>query len=185
MPPKSKIQKEMIIQAAFRLIHEDGMYALNARALAKKLNCSTQPIYSHYQNMDSLKMDVKSKIDAYYHDFMMTFIDQDHHLFTESLGYIEFARQEPQLFEALFLSHLTGKRTINEVLLSSWNQQTLEDTQKEFNIDLKHAQDLYRDVRFYTHGLASQICNGSIVVTEDEIVSLIRNVIHKLLKGGE
>lgn len=180
MPPKSKIQKEMIIQAAFRLIHEDGMYALNARALAKKLNCSTQPIYSHYQNMDSLKMDVKSKIDAYYHDFMMTFIDQDHHLFTESLGYIEFARQEPQLFEALFLSHLTGKRTINEVLLSSWNQQTLEDTQKEFNIDLKHAQDLYRDVRFYSHGIATQLFSKTIELTLQEVKELLNHLISKL-----
>ena len=180
MPPKSKIQKEMIIQAAFRLIHEDGMYALNARALAKKLNCSTQPIYSHYQNMDSLKIDVKSKIDAYYHDFMMTFIDQDHHLFTESLGYIEFARQEPQLFEALFLSHLTGKRTINEVLLSSWNQKTLEDTQKEFNIDLKHAQDLYRDVRFYSHGIATQLFSKTIELTLQEVKELLNHLISKL-----
>ena len=180
MPPKSKIQKEMIIQAAFRLIHEDGMYALNARALARKLNCYTQPIYSHYQNMDSLKMDVKSKIDAYYHDFMMTFIDQDHHLFTESLGYIEFARQEPQLFEALFLSHLTGKRTINEVLLSSWNQQTLEDTQKEFNIDLKHAQDLYRDVRFYSHGIATQLFSKTIELTLQEVKELLNHLISKL-----
>ena len=56
---------------------------------------------------------------------------------------------------------------------------------KTYHISISEAEELYRDVRFYTHGLASQICNGSIVVTEDEIVSLIRNVIQKLLKGGE
>lgn len=29
--------------------------AINARSIAKKLGCSTQPIYQSFQNMDDLK----------------------------------------------------------------------------------------------------------------------------------
>ena len=42
MPPKVKITKQDIIDTALALIREGGESALNARAIAAALNCSTQ-----------------------------------------------------------------------------------------------------------------------------------------------
>ena len=42
------------------------------------------------------------------------------------------------------------------------------------------ARELYRDVRFYTHGLSCQIATKSIIVTEQEIQNLIKNIIMKV-----
>lgn len=55
MPPKSDITKEQIIQAAFAIVQEQGLEMLSARNIAQKLNCSTQPIYSLYGNMEEIK----------------------------------------------------------------------------------------------------------------------------------
>ena len=46
MPQKTKIEKQDIILAALDIVRKDGMAALNAREVAKRLQCSTQPIFS-------------------------------------------------------------------------------------------------------------------------------------------
>ena len=55
MPAIKKISKEAIIDAAVDVLREGGAAAINARSVAKKLGCSTQPIYLSFQNMDDLK----------------------------------------------------------------------------------------------------------------------------------
>ena len=55
MPPKVKIDKDDIVKAAVEVVRECGIDALNARAVAQKLSCSTQPIFSNYASMNELK----------------------------------------------------------------------------------------------------------------------------------
>ena len=62
MPAKRKIQKEDILKASISIISHEGLNALNARKLAKKLGCSTQPLFYIYENMDDLKKDVIDEI---------------------------------------------------------------------------------------------------------------------------
>ena len=50
-----KVSKEQIIDAAVEVLRDDGFSAINARSVAKKLGCSTQPIYFSFKNMDELK----------------------------------------------------------------------------------------------------------------------------------
>ena len=63
MPPKIKVTKEEIVATAVDLIRTNGAQAINARAIATSLNCSTQPIFSNFSNMDELKLCVLEKID--------------------------------------------------------------------------------------------------------------------------
>ena len=70
MPPKKRITRELILKKAFDMVHEEGIDSLNARALAKKLNCSTMPIFQSFQDMRDLKMEVKRWIDEYYSAFL-------------------------------------------------------------------------------------------------------------------
>ena len=47
MPAVRKVSKEQIIDAAVEVLRDDGFSAINARSVAKKLGCSTQPITFH------------------------------------------------------------------------------------------------------------------------------------------
>lgn len=78
------------------------------------------------------------------------------------------------------MSELAGSRTIDEVLSSSWNVETITSIPEQYSLTLEQAKTLYRDVRFYTHGLSCQIACKSIVVTDEEMKSLIRNLIDNL-----
>ena len=55
MPAVRKVYKEQIFVAAGDVLRDDGFSAINARSVAKKLGCSTQPIYFSFKNMDELK----------------------------------------------------------------------------------------------------------------------------------
>ena len=54
MPAKKQVTREMILAAAVELLREGGSGAVQVKALAHKLNCSTQPIYSAFESMDAL-----------------------------------------------------------------------------------------------------------------------------------
>ena len=58
MPPKVRITKAQILEGAVALVRRCGADALNARELAKQLECSTQPIFSNFENMEQLKLAV-------------------------------------------------------------------------------------------------------------------------------
>ena len=55
MPPKIRITKEDILSTAVEIVRQEGAAALNARAIASSLHCSTQPIFSNFETMDVLR----------------------------------------------------------------------------------------------------------------------------------
>lgn len=56
MPPKPKITREMVVEAAFEIARESGRENINARTAAKKLDCSTQPVMYHFDTIEELKL---------------------------------------------------------------------------------------------------------------------------------
>ena len=62
-----KITEQALLEAALRLVRERGMEALNARALAAALGCSTQPIFRLYPTMEALRRAVLEAALAVYH----------------------------------------------------------------------------------------------------------------------
>ena len=77
MPPKTRITKELIIEKSFEITKCEGIENLNARYLAKQLNCSTMPICKVFNDMNELKFELKKKIDAYYNDFILAHLDKN------------------------------------------------------------------------------------------------------------
>ena len=58
MPPKTIVSKKDVLKASVELIKDEGVEQLNARNIAKRLNCSTNPLFRIYRNMEELKKDV-------------------------------------------------------------------------------------------------------------------------------
>ena len=60
MPPKVKTTKEAIVSTAVEMVRQQGAQAVNARAVAAVLGCSTQPIFSNFATMEELRLAVGS-----------------------------------------------------------------------------------------------------------------------------
>ena len=56
MPSSPKIKKEDMLQAALELVARDGYAALNIKAVARELGCSTAPISWQFGGMDGLRV---------------------------------------------------------------------------------------------------------------------------------
>lgn len=72
MPPKAKITKEMIINAAFEVARADGAENVNARTVSKKLGCSTQPVMYHFAKIEDMKKAVYERADAFHTQYLLT-----------------------------------------------------------------------------------------------------------------
>ena len=55
MPSNPKIPKDMILKAALELLIESGYGNVTIKAVAKRLNSSTQPISWHFGNMEGFR----------------------------------------------------------------------------------------------------------------------------------
>ena len=182
MARKIKYSKEDILEKSVQFIKEQGYSKLTVRQLAKYIGCSTQPIFKNYENFDMYKEDLKQYLRKDYTTFIHKYIDIKDYLYTISYAYALYAKKEPNVFFSLFMADLAGSRTVNEVLNTDRNKETINAMVEQYKISLKKAKKVYREVRFYTHGIAAQLCIKSIKLTDKEIKELIRNNIEMNLR---
>ena len=70
-----------------------------------------------------------------------------------------------------------------QLVVTDRNMETIKAMTKQYNISLDMAEKIYRDVRFFTHGMATQLAVNSIKLTEEEIKELIKQNIEINLRG--
>lgn len=180
MARKIKFTQEQILEKTKEFINEKGIEKMNARDLCKYIGCSTQPLFKNFESMEGLKRSLKKYLHDYYDEFIKKIVKEDDYLFTISYAYALFSYKESNIFKALFMSDLAGTRTLEEVLNSPQNIDTIKSIPSKYGLTKKQAEKLYIDVRFYTHGLSCQIACKSIQVDEKEIKKLINNIIKNL-----
>lgn len=105
MPPKKQINKQQIIDKAFEIVRSEGYPSLSARKLAKELNCSTQPIYQTFADMQELKIELIKKAQENMWYYIMNTCDTKLPIELACIiAYIRFARDEKKLFQMIFTS---------------------------------------------------------------------------------
>lgn len=181
MARKERFSKEELINGGVEFVRENGIERLNVRDLAKFIGCSTQPLFRNYKNIEEYRLDLKNAMHEKYKQFIHDNTDKNNYFISVCYAYALYAKIEPNIFKALFITSLAGSRTIDEVINSPWNRETIGDAVKRYNISEENAEKIYRDIRFYTHGIATQLSCNSIILTEEELYNLIEEMIQKLL----
>lgn len=179
MPPKPLTNKEAILRAAISIVREQGMEGINARSIASVLNCSTKPLFRVYENMEALKQDVITQLNIYYNTFMEARMSNDNRLLMQGIAYIEFARQEKNIFNTLFMSKACAGKSIKDILDADWNQLSILNAKEITGLSLENARNLFRDVWLYSHGIATQIVSDDIDLPYEEVITLIKNAFHR------
>lgn len=181
MARKATITRQMLIDGGVDLVLCQGIHALNARALAAHLGCSIQPIFRNFGSMDALRAEIRVWLDAAYQRETAKVINKRDYMFTISLAHILLAQDHRHLFEAMFLSGLFANRTVAEVIASPWNRETIECAAVQYGVSIAKSEELYRDVRFYTFGIAQAVFAGAILLHEGEAEELLRGAIKSFL----
>lgn len=175
MPAKTKVTKQMIIDAAFEIAREFGAENINARSVAKKLQCSTQPIMYHFSTIEELKKVTYEKADKYHSDFLMQGQPSEDTFLEIGWNYIRFAIEEPQLFRFLFQSNYFSGATIVELIDADELLPVLYAMQNKVGGSLNQIKNVFVTVFLFTHGYASFIANNAVVCDEKKIKSQLES----------
>ena len=181
MPRKTVIHKEDIINAAVEIVRADGYENLNARAIARRLGCSTQPLFSNFSNMEDLTGSVIRRSLEIYNDFVAREFTKPHDYppyKTNGMAYIRFALEEKNLFKLLYMRDRTNDP---EPVEQSTFYDVLPLIMKATGLDREQASLFHFEIWAAVHGIAVMVASSYYNADMDLISLTLTDVYQGLL----
>ena len=166
MPPKTRITKDMILNAAIEIARQNGFADINARTVSQRLHCSTQPVMYHFSTIDSLKRAAFARVDQLHGEYLMNVPPEQDPILGIGLNYIRYAVEEPQLFRFLFQSGYAEENNLLEMIDSEELKPVLAVMQEGAGLSMKQTRDVFLTVALFAHGYASMIANNDLEFDE-------------------
>jgi len=185
MPPKAKITKNMILNTVLDITRETGFESVNARSIASKLQCSTRPIFTCYENMDELKQAFLDFAFEFYSQYVTVYsrsVNVSSYLVLP-LSYIEFAKKETHLFKLLFVNDMDLDMVDTmDFYKEIGNEKKARTFSEEIGVELERAKVIFLDLFFYTHGIAVLTATEKLSLDRNSAEKMVRNMLSALIK---
>ncbi|MFY0929495.1 TetR/AcrR family transcriptional regulator [Lactobacillus paragasseri] len=177
MARKKEIDKQRILNAAYKLAVRGGIESLTARNIAKAVNCSTQPIYLEFENMQDLRNQVLARIsdELKSNTLQQNFTGEP--LIDLDLSYLYFAKEHVDLFRAMFVDGKFGNQMIVDTLMGLG----IEKFKQQFDAEQYSDERLKHIVIanwIAATGLATLLINKMANFTQAQMVSVLKAQIH-------
>lgn len=168
--PKTKITREMVIDAAFEIARTMGIENVNARTVSEKAGCSTQPVMYHFARIEELKRAVYEKADRFHSDYLMNITNsKEGTMLGIGLNYIRFAICEPNLFRFLFQSGYVVGNSLPEMIDSEELKPLLAMMSGAMEMTFEQTKEVFVTIALFAHGYASIIANNSLEYDEKTV----------------
>ena len=180
MPPKAKITKDMILHTVLDITRETGFETVNARSIAGKLQCSTRPIFTCYENMEELKKDFLDFAYEYYLQYVSSFSSSEQIIpsLLLPLSYIEFAAEETHLFKLLFMNDMDlNMAEAKDFYNEADNEKRAAAFSETIGVELERAKVIFLDLFLYTHGIAVLTAAGKIAFDRGNAEKMLMNLL--------
>ena len=174
MPSKIRISRDMILDAAFEIVRQQGMEKLSNRELANQLKCSIRPIYYQFKNVEEMKKELYTKIEHYFYKFLLNNKIKGIPPYKQvGINYIKFAKKEKKLFQVLFMSEM-GLRPDAFVTKAGDDYKAIEKLIKiSTHLEEEDIKDFHTKMWIFCHGIAMLVANNTIKLTDDQIQQLL------------
>lgn len=177
MAGKKEIDKQRILDAAYKLAVRGGIESLTARNIAKAVNCSTQPIYLEFENMQDLRNQVLARIsdELKSNTLQQNFTGEP--LIDLDLSYLYFVKEHVDLFRAMFVDGKFGNQMIVDTLMGLG----IEKFKQQFDAEQYSDERLKHIVIanwIAATGLATLLINKMANFTQAQMVSVLKAQIH-------
>jgi len=181
MPPKVRITRDGILDAAVEIVRQNGAHALNARTIAAALNCSTQPIFSNFETMEDLKAAVTERADEISQEYIRREVDSGEFPAYKASGmaYIRFAKEEKELFKLLYMCDRSGEPVSEESDLFS---QMMSMVNQNTGLDGMDARLFHLEIWVYVHGIASMFATGYLDLKWDLVSKMVTDMYQGMRK---
>ena len=183
MAPKFKFTKEEVLSVTIDFIRENGIEALTARELAKKLDSSTKVIFSLFSNMKNLEDEAKFAAENIFSEKVNLALKDNSPFKRLGVEYILFSKNEPKLFQWLFMKKGIEVESFKDFLpMRDYEYKSvIESIDEEYKISIENSKKLYEHLFIYSHGIATLTVTGIYNFTPSEIIKYMAEVAKSLI----
>ena len=181
MPPTVRFTRDAVLNAACQLMRREGIEALNARAIAKELGGSTQPIFRLFTNMEDLHRELILYVARQFQAHAEADMAQSDSPYIQlCTTYLLYGRDEPELFKLLFMR--------DRVSDGQYSDQTNFDLvfniiKKETPLDDETALRFFERTWLFIHGLAVCIATKYIPCQDESyLISMVKEAYNAAVK---
>ncbi|TYQ17887.1 UNVERIFIED_CONTAM: TetR family transcriptional regulator [Acetivibrio alkalicellulosi] len=159
MPPKTKFDKNAIVDTALEVAKEKGFSGITARSVANRLNSSVAPIYVNFATVDDLVEAVVERVFSISEELLKK---QKGKSMFENIGKasLDFAREYPVLFRELSMQpnpYMASYDTIENTMLEAMAEdETMRGWTRE------ERRRLLLKMRVFQMGLSAMVANGHV-----------------------
>ena len=180
--PARKIQKADIVRAALDILRTEDFSSVTARRLAEMLECSVQPIYVNFANMDDLEREALNSMKVIYYEYMNAGAREPLAYKGMGLAYIRFARDYPNYFKILFMGQ-TGLSADSFIEQDDAGNQIIRRGMEMTGFSYEQQKQVHLKVWIFTHGLATLVATGTVRFDDREIEHLLTESVRELVTG--
>ena len=158
------------------IVREGGAEALNARAIAAALNCSTQPVFSNFSGMEDLHEAVVTAAYECYLGFIQRELESGKYPQYKAFGmaYIRFAKEERELFRLLFMCDRKGK----DLIPTKDFDASVEMIMQLNGVTRETAERMHLEMWSCVHGIGTMMATSFLLLEWDLISEMLSDVYH-------
>ncbi|MGN1052355.1 MAG: TetR/AcrR family transcriptional regulator [Candidatus Scatosoma sp.] len=186
---KNEITRQIVIQAAFDELRENGWQNWNARTIARRAGCSTMPLFRLFKNMEEIRGEVIARVVKVYEGYIGEGLKEPLAYRGVGKAYIRFAKEEPWLFKALCVSEeFTGRPFAS---LDPTLPKVLAAAEKSGDVYGEKVRRLHACMTVFCHGAGVMESSRAPLVPEEALDTLMGDVFralkeyYKILPGSE
>ncbi|SMC44476.1 transcriptional regulator, TetR family [Oscillospiraceae bacterium] len=191
MGRKTKITREMILDAAYELLDESGIGAVAIKPIAAKLGCSTQPISWQFGSMTELKKELFFYAAGKMGAIMSSSMEGKEAVeafFISGVVYISLACEHPHIFRFLCVDDPTesvGEEVLEgaSIFNMQFDMEAVGLIAKEYKVPEEKLSPLVRDVVIYTHGLAAMMMYDSFRLPRETACMMMYELGERMLES--
>ena len=181
MGRKTQVTKEMILEAAYKLLDESGLGAVGIKSIAASLGCSTQPVSWQFGSMTDLKKELMMYAGARLFGPMEEAMKGKNAIeafFISGKIYLSGACDHPHVFKLLCVDD--PMETIGEdpyegrsIFEFQFDEHAFKLLSKEYDVSPKLLGEAVRDTVIYTHGLALMMMTDNNKLSKDKAYKMM------------
>lgn len=179
VPPKAKTNRQQIIDTAFEMVRENGVESLNARNLARRIGCSTQPLFYNFSTMEGLLASVIYKANEFYHSYIWQAMSESKYppYKASGMAYIQFSKDERNLFNLLFMRDRTNEK---EDVQNASFEEIVSMLMANYDLPHEEAQLFHLEMWSVVHGIAAMQATSFLNLDADMASTCLTNVFEGL-----
>lgn len=186
MPPKQKVNKEMLLEHAFQIAEEQGISTVTSRSVAKSIGCSIQPVFSQFPTMEELRQATFEYACDICVKQILAFEAEPDFLPKTTKWVIDLAKNKPNLFSLIYLSSgFQGNSLLHVIMDFESNKKLILKMTELYQLEEDACKDILLRSCLFLIGIGTMICVNHMEFSNEQIADMMKQTVADMVQGAK